>query len=215
MSPRNVFFLADNNGAIISASGENGKPRQPYGKIYSMLPKQEYSKRCRPPNFARLMTQYAENYRQLQLLFDDLDLGHDRYISRVPGELSIYIEIIERHRYTTIARMTYFIENSAGQISPDPDAHIRIYHDAELAAATHCYPGSVSQPMFGALVPVSDVVEHRCRMNLFLDRWLGYLLGQGHGLSSLRRASAQEWPSQSSLLSGPWWEGGQQSIRQI
>jgi uncharacterized protein YqiB (DUF1249 family) len=179
-----------------------------------MLRGQEYSVSRRPPDFSRLMTQYAENYRQLQLLFDDLDLGHDRYISCVPGELSIYIEITERHRYTTIARMTYFIEDSAGRVSRDPDAHIRIYHDAELAEATHCYPGSISQPMFGALVPVSDVVEHRWRMNLFLDRWLGYLLGQGHGLNTSRHASRQEWPAASKLLSGPWWDAGRQSMRE-
>ena len=126
-----------------------------------MLSGQEYNVSRRSPDFARLMTQYAENYRQLQLLLDDLDLGHDRYLSCVPGELPIYIEITERHRYTTIARMTYFIEDRAGRVSPDPDAHIRIYHDAELAEATHCYPGSVSQPMFGALVPVSRVPGRR------------------------------------------------------
>jgi uncharacterized protein YqiB (DUF1249 family) len=179
-----------------------------------MLPSPVYSLNHRPPDFGLLMAQYAENYRQLQLLFDDLDLAHDRYMSCLPGELSIYVEITERHRYTTVARMTYFIENSAGRVAPDPDAHIRIYHDAELAEATHCYPGSVSQPMFGALVPVSDVVEHRCRMNLFLDRWLGYLLGQGHGLNTLRPAVEQEWPAESRLLSGPWWDADQQSMRE-
>jgi uncharacterized protein YqiB (DUF1249 family) len=179
-----------------------------------MLPSHEQVGHHRPQDFSRLMDQYAEIYRQLELMFDDLDLAHDRYMSCLAGELPIYIEITERHRYTTIARMTYFIEDPSGAMSPDPDAHIRIYHDARLAEATHCYPGTVSQPLFGSLVPISDVVEHRWRTNLFFDRWLGYLLGQGHGLNSLRQASSDEWPPESMQLSGPWWDSGQQSMRE-
>lgn len=146
------------------------------------------------PKFDRLMDIYAEIYRQVILLFDDLILEHDRMISRVPGELPIYLEITERHRYTTFARLTYFLEDGVGRITADPDAHLRIYHDARMAEATHCYPGTVSQPLVGSLVPVADVVDHRWRSNCFMDRWLEYLLRQGHGLETLRPATRSEWP---------------------
>lgn len=146
------------------------------------------------PEFRRLMATYTENHRRLQLLFDNLAFDHDRIISRVDGEMPIYVEVTGRHQYTTFLRMTYFIEDRSGRIAPDPDAHLRIYHDAQMAEATHCYPGNVSQPLFGSLVPVSDVVEHRWRVNRFLDKWLEYLLRQGHGLNTMRPAQESEWP---------------------
>lgn len=146
------------------------------------------------PHFGQLMEIYADNYRRLNLLFDDLLLEQDRLISTVPNQLPIYIEITERHNYTTCARISYAIETRDGIVSLDPDAHIRIYHDAEVAEATHCYPGGVSQPMFGALVPVSDVVEHRWRMNIFLDKWLEYLFKQGHDVATMRAAPVVGWP---------------------
>ena len=147
------------------------------------------------PKFERLMDIYAEIYRQVTLLFDDTILEHDRLISRVPGELPIYLEITERHRYTTFARLTYFLEDGVGRITADPDAHLRIYHDAQMAEATHCYPGTVSQPLVGSKVPVADVVNHRWRSNCFMDRWLEYLLRQGHGLETIRPARQSEWPT--------------------
>lgn len=147
----------------------------------------------RAPDFSRLMDLYSENFRQLNLLFHDHDLSQDRYISRVHGELPLYLEILQRHRYTTFARLTYVLEND-GDLVADPDAHIRIYHDAQVAEATHCYPGTVNQPLFGALVPVADVVEHRWRVNRFLDRWLEYLHRRGHGLNTLRPVKPGELP---------------------
>lgn len=146
----------------------------------------------KPRDLASLMALYAENFRQLKLLVDEHDLSHDRYLSRVPGELPLYLEVIERHRYTTFARLTYVIDAEAG-LSLDPDAHVRIYHDAEVAEVTHCYPGRINQPLFGRPVPVRDVYERRWRVNRFLDRWLEYLIHRGHGLDTLREASDDDW----------------------
>jgi len=146
------------------------------------------------PHFGQLMETYADNYRRLGLLFDDSTLERDRMISRVEGQLPLYIEITERHSFTTCARISHAFESSQGIVSLDPDAHIRIYHDAKVAEATHCYPGTVNQPLFGALVPVADVVEHRWRMNRFLDKWLEYLLQQGHNIETLSPAPDMGWP---------------------
>ncbi len=137
---------------------------------------------------------YAENYRQLTLLFDDLLLTQDRMISRVRNELPIYLEVLERHRYTTVVRLTYFLEDSVGRITPDPDARLRIYHDAQMAEATHCYPQSDREPMKGVLAALRDVVDHRWKMNRLLDKWLDFLIHQGHGVDTLRPASVEEWP---------------------
>jgi len=135
--------------------------------------------------FTQLMDIYAENYRQLRLLFDDTGLQHDRLVSLVPDQLNLYFEVLERHRYTTIARMTYVIDDGAGGQSLDPDAHIRIYHDALMAEATYCYPGDINQPIFGTWKPLADIMERRLRINRFLDRWLEYLLHLGHGLGTM------------------------------
>ena len=146
------------------------------------------------PHFGQLMEIYANNYRRLSLLFDDTLLERDRMISQVDQQLPLYIEVTERHTFTTCIRLSHAIESNHGIVSLDPDAQIRLYHDAKVAEATHCYPGTVIQPLFGALVPVADVVEHRWRMNRFLDKWLEYLLQQGHNLQTLTAAPKLGWP---------------------
>ena len=164
------------------------KPREPVARLQG-------------PEFRQLMALYSENYRRTTLLFDDLLSEHDRMVSRVAGEMPIYLEILERHPYTTVARLTYFLEDNVGRVTPDPDAHLRIYHDARMTEATQCYPGQVSEPLFGSLVPVGDVVDHRWRTNRLLDKWLEFLLQQGHSVATLKPARDSEWPIETPTVS--------------
>lgn len=155
---------------------------------------------ARQNRFPELMALYAENYRQLNLLLDASMFHHERFVSRVTDAVDLYVEVLERHRYTTVVRMTYVLESEAGTFSLDPDAEIRIYHDASLAEALCCYPGRLLQPVSGAMIPAHTSASHRWRMNTFLDRWLEYLLDQGHSLATVSVADPQDWQSAAAAL---------------
>ena len=147
------------------------------------------------PNFSRfawLMGLYGENYQRVSRLFDFDALAPGRYVSQVPGGLDLIVEVLDVHPYTLELRLSYRMRDPVtGQ--PDPSAYLRVYRDARQAEATHCYVGRHWQDVLGLNPSPKVVFGHRLRMNSFLNKWLDYLVGQGHGPQTLQRlADADE-----------------------
>jgi len=139
------------------------------------------------PALKALQQVQEEIYRQLHLLLPDDMAFHDSLVSRVSGSPVLRLEVIERHPYTTFFRLTY--QFGAGEDrSYAPDAHIRFYHDAHMAEATsfNLDQGCVrtAHPSY----PVKQLLQQAWRRNRALDRWLDYLLRQGHSLATMKPA---------------------------
>lgn len=138
----------------------------------------------RMTRFAWLMETYGENFQRLSRMFQPQALPAGRYESRVPGGLDLLVDVLEQHPYTVELRLSYRIHDAAtGQ--PDPSAYVRLYRDARQAEVTHCYVGRHWQDVLGVHPSVRAMVGHRMRMNSFLNKWLDYLDGQGHGPHTL------------------------------
>lgn len=164
----------------------------------------------------RLQDLQTEIYRQLQLLIPD-DIAHyDSFLSRVHGSPLLRMDVLERHPYTHFMRLTYQFDK---RVPPEiaPDAHIRLYNDARLAEVTSFDPeqgfkrqapgmgspldrlgvnlnNSPSEPNTAetpsvTLFTPSQILQRSWRKNQALDKWLGYLLHQGHSLTSMQPAS--------------------------
>lgn len=138
----------------------------------------------RPSRFAWLMGLYAENYTRIQRLLALREREPGCYVSRVGDGLDLSVELLERHAYTDELRLTYaLVDPVTGQ--RDPSAYVRVYHDARLAEASHCYIGRRWQDVLGLRPDPKLLLHHRLRMNAFLDKWLEYLAEQGHGPATL------------------------------
>ena len=167
------------------------------------------------PKPGRLQELQTEIYRQLQLLIPDQVAHYDSFRSQVHGSPLLRMDILERHPYTQFVRLTYqFSKTDSVEIAPD--AHIRVYNDARLAEATSFdhvqgfnrqahYPGQATEksPVSTGvqsngsrtrlLSPSSwfqplQALQHSWRQNQALDKWLSYLLHQGHSLTSMQPA---------------------------
>ena len=167
------------------------------------------------PTLKRLQDLQTEIYRQLQLLIPDQIAHYDSFQSRVHGSPLLRMDILERHPYTHFLRLTYqFEKNEHREIAPD--AHIRIYNDAHMAEVTSFNPDqgfnrqppgadlsleplramrdgdwSASPSPVSASLPVYQQLQHfryNWRKNRALDKWLSYLLHQGHGITSMQPA---------------------------
>jgi len=168
------------------------------------------------PKLRRLQALQTEIYRQLQLLMPDEIAHYDFFQSRVHGSPLLRMDILERHPYTHFVRLTYqFDRNESLEIAPD--AHIRIYNDARLAEATSfdseqgfnrqapggrrslderpaAQSGSSNEyrshlSSQSSWFPQFQIFQRNWRQNRALDKWLGYLLHQGHNLTSMQPAS--------------------------
>src|SRR5215212_5230422 len=91
--------------------------------------------RARPVSFTSLMTLYESNFIRLQALVGDVRRHSGSKVSARPGDCDLHFEILEHAPYTSIVRLTYLFEDTAGTIA-DPDLELRVYHDARLAEAS-------------------------------------------------------------------------------
>ena len=139
------------------------------------------------PKLKRLQDLQTEIFRQLQLLIPDQIAHYDSFISKMPGSPLLRMDILERHPYTHFMRLTYeFNDKDNREISPD--AHIRIYNDARMAEVTSFNPDQGFKRHSHPLFPQYQVFQRSWRQNQALDKWLGYLLHQGHGITSMKPA---------------------------
>lgn len=136
----------------------------------------------------RLPSLHSGVFHALNVLLPD-DLGRsDCLVSRIDGAPDLYLRVLERHNYTTFLQLTYVIGPERQQ---DPNAHIRVYHDARMAEATSFSPEQGIERFAGPDLPVRGLVERSWRMNRALLKWLDYLLAQGHGASTMHAVECE------------------------
>ena len=146
-----------------------------------------------PGRFGWLMGLYAENHQRLMRMFSPQRLPAGQYVSSVGDGLDLRLVIQERHPYTVEIGLSYeLLDASTGQ--PAPSAQLRMYLDAHATEALHCQPGRELWQVLEPL-PARGVLEHRLRMNSFLNRWLEYLGEQGHSIGTLKRVAPVESPA--------------------
>jgi uncharacterized protein YqiB (DUF1249 family) len=140
------------------------------------------------PQMRRLQDVQEEIYRQLHLLIPEHFTFHDFMVSRVAGSPTLRMEVLERHNYTTFFRLTYeFTENEMASYAPD--AHIRFYHDAHIAEVTSFSTSQGCVRTAHPAFPPRQLLQYTWRINRVLDRWLDYLLRQGHSVITMKPAS--------------------------
>ena len=144
-----------------------------------------------PGRFNWLMGLYAENHLRLMRLFAPQRLSLGEYVSSVGDGLDLRLSIQERHPYTVELGLSYTLLDAATG-HPAPSAQLRMYLDARTTEALHCQPGRELWQVLGPFAPSRSVLQHRLRMNSFLNRWLEYVAEQGHSIGTLERAVATE-----------------------
>ena len=164
------------------------------------------------PKLRRLQELQTEIYRQLQLLIPDQVAHYDSFQSRIHGSPLLRMDILERHPFTHFIRLTYQFERME-PLEIAPDAHIRVYNDARLAEVTSFdhvqgferpdhdtgqsadrHPEKPAELPNGTNSTSSrfqplQILQRSWQRNQALDKWMSYLLHQGHGLSTMYPAS--------------------------
>ena len=142
------------------------------------------------PRLRRLQEVQEEIYRQLLLLVPESITTHDSFRSRVHGSPLLCMDVLERHPYTQFLRLTYAFPKREERDELTPDAHIRLYSDARIAEVTSFDPDQGTRRAAHPWYPARPLLQRSWRQNLALDKWLGYLLQQGHSVATMKPASA-------------------------
>lgn len=133
----------------------------------------------KPKSFVGLMAMYESNFLRLKNLIPDIERLDGCFRSRVAGDCDLHVDILERSRYTVTMSLTYFFENGDGRVA-DPDMTVRVYLDGRLAEALSlCGTHKHAELRRLARLHGRDLGA-RWQRNVVLNKWLEYLLDQGH-----------------------------------
>jgi uncharacterized protein YqiB (DUF1249 family) len=156
----------------------------------------------RSPQVGDLMALCEENYGLLRRLAPAVERLTGSLCSSTEGGADLFLTVLDQARYTTELRLTHAFAHptqadARGQdgepnLAPtatlhvDPDVRLRVYHDA-------CQVEVLD--LRQTALPIYSHYRHpalaaKWRANLFLTKWLGYCLREGH-----RFPAAQTPPS--------------------
>ena len=139
---------------------------------------------ARPGSFSALMSLYESNFVRLGWLLPDPRRIEDDLISAAADDLPLHVSLVERSRYTTTVRMTYFFDDPDGCVA-DPDLYVRIYHDALLVEAMACTHKHRHEALKSFDTRAGAELSRRWLRNVMLNKWLEYCAEKGHFLSSV------------------------------
>ncbi|MFB1486740.1 MULTISPECIES: DUF1249 domain-containing protein [unclassified Thiocapsa] len=127
------------------------------------------------PNVGALMSLCEENFARLSRLIPDLVTRPSGvYGSGCSEGVDLYLDVEEHARFTTILRLTYLFPVQ-GVVLPDPDARLRVYHDARQVEVIDLLQTALP---LRADYRAPALVE-KWQANLFIGKWLTYCLRQG------------------------------------
>lgn len=114
---------------------------------------------------------YKEIYKGIERLIGDIQSFKDTVL-KSPGFMDLHIERLSKD---TIALTHYYQQN--GDLIPDPDMEIRIYHKTKMAEALS-YQDSFG---FRRVYPEDNKIDIKAKkeLNQFLLTWLRNLRLQG------------------------------------
>lgn len=133
----------------------------------------------KPRSFVGLMALYESNYLRLLRLIPEIDRLDGCFRSRVAGDCDLYIEILERCRYTVTLSLSYHLETDDGLLI-DPDMTIRVYLDGQLTEAMAVGDRQRHMALRRLVHEHHRELDIRWQRNIILNKWLEYLSDQGH-----------------------------------
>ncbi len=125
------------------------------------------------------MALYESNFLRLLRVIPEIDRLDGCFRSRVAGDCELYVEIIETSRYTVTLSLTYHLPTDEGLLT-DPDMTVRVYLDGQQAEVLAIGAQQRHVALRRLVFEHREELDRRWRCNIVLNKWLEYLVDQGH-----------------------------------
>ena len=133
----------------------------------------------RPKSFVGLMALYESNFLRLLRVIPEIEQLDGCFRSCVAGDCDLYVEVLEKCRYTVTLSLTYHLETDEGPFF-DPDMTVRVYLDGQQAEVLSIGEAQRHAALRRLVVEHRAELDRRWRCNIILNKWLEYLSDQGH-----------------------------------
>jgi len=135
--------------------------------------------RARPRSFVSLMTLYESNYIRFGWLAPEPSRIAQRAVSRVAGDCTLELTVVEQARYTTTLALSYLFKEGARELR-EPGLRVRLYHDARLAEATGITAVARQPAPRRVEARLGGAADGSWSRNVLLNKWLEYCAERGH-----------------------------------
>lgn len=125
------------------------------------------------------MSIYERNFRQLVTLLPELKGA--ALSSPVSSFGSLRIEVVERHKYTTLVSLSQPLP----LFLPPLTMTVCIYHDAKVAEVIDCQASGRLRARYDYPNPNMFQIREKRRVNEFLGEWLDFCLLPGRRYGQL------------------------------
>lgn len=122
-----------------------------------------------------LTVKHENNYFLLGILLPDLVSSNPIAESIVLNKPKLRLKLINQFKYTTELAMSYRFE-----FGKTEDINIRLYHDAQVAEIVYCTDVQKFIRQMGPRICPKIHKQTRVSLNIFLNKWIKYLLGNGY-----------------------------------
>lgn len=144
----------------------------------------------RPVNTSLCLEKLCEsNYQKLFRLIPNLCSLHAAAIGHTERQPALYLDIVERNRYTLTIELSHCFNQSFDQLM-EPALKIRIYLDAKLAEVIRDHDRPAVERIYQNPGQLLEIQEYKWRLNYFLQKWLDHCLS-----SQYRFASRSDCPA--------------------
>lgn len=124
------------------------------------------------------MDLYQENYRKLLQLLPGLHDMNGPVKLMALGHADVNIDVIERHKYRLVLRMSHYLERLHGPAIPDPDMTVEVFLGPETVGALTYSDCFGSRKVFcSELMAFSPLAK--ADLNHFLGQWLTKMIADG------------------------------------
>jgi len=125
------------------------------------------------------MALYESNYLRLLHVIPEFARLDGCFRSRVAGDCELFVDVLERCRYTITMSLTYHFDTDEGR-QADPDMQVRAYLDGRLAEAMSLGGNHRHAEVRRLFRANRREIDARWMRNVVLNKWLEYLTDQGH-----------------------------------
>lgn len=126
---------------------------------------------------------HQELYKKLKKVIPNLDKIEEHAKLKSEGFMDLNVDVHYKEGNTTYMALSHYYKHPSGDMIPDPDMEIAVYHDRKMAEALSY------QDIYGyrQVYPVQGKVDLKAKkeLNAFLNTWLNNLQIQGHKVEGI------------------------------
>ncbi|MFW5446620.1 MAG: DUF1249 domain-containing protein [Methylophagaceae bacterium] len=119
--------------------------------------------------------QHEDNYQLLNLLLPKLLIEMKTYKSTIAEKPSLIIKVLNKYKYTIELEFSYLFNFGKSE-----KINIKLYQDAKVAEIVYCTNVQQFIRLMGPKICPKIHKKTRNVLNIFLNKWLNYLLKNGY-----------------------------------